>query len=38
MVFLERPIGASMLALAAPTIIVASLPVTYRKCEETFTE
>ena len=36
MVFLERPISATMLALAAIAIIVASLPMFYKKREETF--
>lgn len=38
MVFLERPISATMLGLAALAIIVASLPMFYKKREETFKE
>jgi putative tricarboxylic transport membrane protein len=38
MVFLQRPISATMLGLAALAIIVASLPTFYRKREETFRE
>ncbi len=38
MIFIERPISATMLALAALAIIVASLPTFYRKREETFRE
>ncbi len=38
MVFLERPISATMLALAALAIIVASLPMFYKKREEAFKE
>jgi putative tricarboxylic transport membrane protein len=38
MIFLQRPISASMLALAALAIIVASLPMFYKKREETFRE
>ena len=36
MVFFERPISATMLALAALAIIVAGLPMFYKKREETF--
>ena len=36
MIFIERPISATMLALAALAIIVASLPAFYKKREETF--
>ena len=36
MVFFERPISATMLALAALAIIVAGLPMFYRKREEAF--
>ena len=36
MIFIERPISATMLALAALAIIVASLPMFYKKREETF--
>ena len=38
MIFIERPISATMLALAALAIIVASLPAFYKKREETFRE
>ena len=38
MIFIERPISAAMLALAALAIIVASLPAFYKKREETFRE
>ena len=38
MIFIERPISAAMLALAALAIIVASLPTFYKKREETFRE
>ena len=38
MVFLERPISATMLGLAALAIIVASLPMFYKKREEAFKE
>lgn len=38
MVFIQRPISATMLALAAIAIVVASLPAIYKKREETFTE
>ena len=38
MIFIERPISATMLALAALAIIVASLPTFYKKREETFRE
>ena len=38
MIFIERPISATMLALAALAIIVASLPMFYKKREETFRE
>jgi TctA family transporter len=38
MVFLERPISAAMLGLAALAIIIASLPMFYKKREETFKE
>ncbi|WP_301103462.1 tripartite tricarboxylate transporter permease [Propionivibrio sp.] len=38
MIFLQRPISATMLALAALAIIVASLPMFYKKREETFRE
>jgi TctA family transporter len=38
MVFLERPISATMLALAALAIIVAGLPMFYKKREEAFRE
>jgi TctA family transporter len=36
MVFIQRPISATMLALAAIAVIVASLPTFYKKREETF--
>ena len=36
MIFIERPISATMLGLAALAIIVASLPTFYKKREETF--
>jgi putative tricarboxylic transport membrane protein len=38
MVFLQRPISATMLGLAALAIIVASLPMFYKKREEAFRE
>ena len=38
MIFLTRPISATMLALAALAIIVASLPIFYKKREEAFKE
>ena len=38
MVFIERPISATMLALAAIAIIVAGLPMFYKKREEAFRE
>jgi putative tricarboxylic transport membrane protein len=38
MVFLQRPISATMLALAALAVIVAGLPMIYKKREETFRE
>ena len=38
MVFIQRPISATMLALGALAIIVASLPAIYKKREETFKE
>ncbi len=38
MVFLQRPISATMLGLAALAIIVASLPMFYKKREEAFKE
>ena len=38
MIFLTRPISATMLALAALAIIVASLPMFYKKREEAFKE
>jgi TctA family transporter len=38
MVFLERPISATMLALGVLAVIVASLPAFYKKREETFRE
>jgi len=38
MIFIERPISATMLALAALAIIVASLPTFYKKREEAFRE
>jgi TctA family transporter len=38
MVFLRRPISATLLALGALAIIVASLPAIYKKREEAFSE
>jgi TctA family transporter len=38
MVFLERPISATMLALGVLAVAVASLPTFYKKREETFRE
>ena len=36
MVFIQRPISATMLGLAALAIIVASLPMFYKKRAEAF--
>jgi putative tricarboxylic transport membrane protein len=38
LIFIQRPISAAMLALAALAIILASLPAIYKKREETFKE
>ena len=38
MVFITRPISATMLALGVIAIVVASLPTFYKKREETFRE
>ena len=38
MVFIQRPISATMLALAALAVLVASLPMFYKKREEAFRE
>jgi TctA family transporter len=38
MVFIERPISAFMLALGVIAIILASLPMFYKKREEAFRE
>jgi len=38
MIFLTRPISATLLALGALAIVAASLPILYKKREEAFRE
>jgi len=38
MIFLERPISATLLALGMLAIVAASLPMFYKKREEAFRE